>query len=475
MTSGDEDHATVIRDAATGRSLRRFTASGSVAAMSATGLIAYGARDGSVRLLDVRSGELRTARGRHEAAVVAMRFNAGGDRLVTAGRDERLMVWDAKRAIALETLEARGIGLVQALELARDGRTAYSAGRDGTIIAWDLTGERRWERPFRVTATGLVPASLSVAAHGSHFAVIDARGFVDVFESRTLRLTARIRPGRRRATGAAIAPDGRTLALMNYAGELEFWDTRTRRLLGEPQLAQAAPATAVALSFSADGRWLANGGEEGIVRVWDARRRTPVDNGLIVPADLSFSPGGTTLAVTLLQKNFNGGLEIRSVPDLELIRTVPLPIGTVGRFSPDGRSLIYGARDGRVWILDTRTWRPRGRPIQAQPSILTADLSPNDRLLASTSTDGSGRLWDVASRRPIGATLSGGSGDPIDAAFIRGSSRLAVMNERGGVVWDVRRHSWARHACAVAGRPLTRREWDSALPRQNYAPACVQR
>ena len=77
-----------------------------------------------------------------------MRFNPGGDRLVTAGRDERLIVWDPRRASALETLEARGIGLVQDLEVAADGRTAYSAGRDGTVIAWDLTGERRWERPF---------------------------------------------------------------------------------------------------------------------------------------------------------------------------------------------------------------------------------------------------------------------------------------------------------------------------------------
>jgi WD40 repeat protein len=193
------------------------------------------------------------------------------------------------------------------------------------------------------------------------------------------------------------------------------------------------------------------------VRVWDARRRTAESSVALTDdhqavSELSLSPDGTTLAVTLLNTSQSGGgLEIRSVPDLELIRTVDVPIGTVGRFSPDGRSLIYGTRDGRVWTLDTRTWEPRDRPLIAPPSILTADLSPDGRLLTTTSTDGTGRLWDVATRRPIGAMLSSGSADPIGAAFVRGGSQLAVMRERGGVAWNVRPQTWTRHACKVAG------------------------
>jgi hypothetical protein len=33
------------------------------------------------------------------------------------------------------------------------------------------------------------------------------------------------------------------------------------------------------------------------------------------------------------------------------------------------------------------------------------------------------------------------------------------------------RDSWARHACAVAGRTLTRTEWQDALPERDYALA----
>ena len=81
----------------------------------------------------------------------------------------------------------------------------------------------------------------------------------------------------------------------------------------------------------------------------------------------------------------------------------------------------------------------------------------------------------MAPGTPIGATVSGEFGDPIDAAFIRGGSHLAVVHPREGFAWDVRPRSWANHACAVAGRSLTRPEWSNALPQEDYAPACVQR
>jgi DNA-binding SARP family transcriptional activator/WD40 repeat protein len=471
VTSSLKDRATVIRDAATMRPVREFPVAGSIAALSpAQGQIAFGTRDGSVRLLDIRTGKLDTGRGRHEGPVIAMRFSADGRRLLTAGRDERLIVWDTARNAAVETLQARGRGLVVDMAIVRDGRTAYGAGRDGTVVAWDLDGTRRLERPLSAGGTALAPRSLTVAAHGSHFAMTDAHGFVDVFDSRTLRLTGRIPVGRGERGGAAMAPDGRTLAAITADGRLGFWDVRSRRPLGALQTAHATAA--LSLAFSADGRWLASGGGGNILRLWDARRRVTADTLVRGVEDLSFSKDGTTLAVTLREENFSGGLEIFSVPDLELIRTVPAPPGTVGRFSPDGRSLVYGDRQGRVWTFDTQTWKPRGRPLLAHGPVLQADVSPDGRLLATTSIDGTARLWDLDSGRPIGAPLPGASGDMVGAAFIRGGSHLAVVHERGGYLWDVRPSSWERHACAVAGRTLTRAEWENALPQRDYAPAC---
>ena len=191
-------------------------------------------------------------------------------------------------------------------------------------------------------------------------------------------------------------------------------------------------------------------------------------------ADLSLNPDGTMLAATLQRaQNFSGGLEILSVPASSSIRTVRAPPGTVGRFTPDGRSLIYGDREGRVWIYDTRTWKPRGRPAAASPapssppiSAPTAGCSPRRR---STATAALGPRFGP----PIGGALPGGARRPgRGGVHSDGGTQLAVVHERGGYAWDLRPRSWTRHACASPDARSHASEWDNALPGRDYAPAC---
>jgi WD40 repeat protein len=136
-----------------------------------------------------------------------------------------------------------------------------------------------------------------------------------------------------------------------------------------------------------------------------------------------------------------------------------------------------GDDQGRVWLYDTRTWRPRGRPLVAHTgAVVTVNLSPDGQTLATTSDDGTTRLWDVTSGRPIGTALPGLAQHDVAAAFIDGGRRLVTLHDNGrGYLWDIQPRSWARRACAVAGRTLTRAEWNDALPERTYAPACAAR
>jgi WD40 repeat protein len=464
----------VIRDPATLRAERRLPFPAPIAELSpALGVVAFGGRDGSVRLLDLATGRMRTAAGRHDAPVTAMAFSSDGRTLVTAGRDDQVIVWDARRAAATETLQASGAGLIDGLAVAADGRTAYSAGRDGTVVAWDLQGDRRLERPLVADGRSLGGQLVAASARGAQFAVVDRQGSIGVFDSRTLHFAGRIPlAGDHRPQAVASSPDGRTLAVTDLRGRVRFWDLRTRQPLGAPQYGHGKAAPAI--TFSGDGRWLVTGGRDNLVRLWDARRHTMHDSLVYTggSVDLSLNPQGTLLAATLSAENYGGGFEVISVPDLGVVRRVRAPLGTLARFTPDGRSMVYGDRHGRVWIYDTHTWRPRAAPLFVSSPLLTAEISPDGHQLATTSADGEARLWDLASGRVIGGVVPDVSGALTGAAFIDDGRRMVVLHDSGGYAWDLSPAAWARHACSIAGRTLTRAEWKSALPGRRYAPAC---
>jgi class 3 adenylate cyclase/WD40 repeat protein len=475
VTSGAGKEGTVIRNAATLRPVRRWRGGGDSAAISPDGrVLAFGAADGSVRFLDLRTGRLRVAARRHDAPVTAVRFAPDSSFLVTAASDGRLIVWDVQRATPIETLE-RHAGGVSQITISGDGRTAYSAGQNGAVIVWDLAGARRLGRRFRA-AQAYVPSPVVATSDGAAFAVLERDGHVGLFDGRTLTPTRRIRVGTGEASALAMAPDGRAIAALMVDGRLTFVDLRTRRQVGPLLRATASDASRVV--FSGDGRWLATGGGTLAVDIWDVRGHkfaTNVTVGAEVN-DVSLSPDGATLATSVVHVDGRGELDIVSVPGLNPVARVRVPVGEWGRFSRDGKLLLYGDRAGRAWIFNTRTWT-RGRPLVGHTrAVLTVDLSPDGRTLATTSLDGTARLWDLASGRGIGTPLPGFADHPVGAAFVDGGTHLVTVYDNGaGYLWDVRPQSWARRACEVAGRRLTRAEWHDVLPERDYAPACTDR
>jgi hypothetical protein len=59
---------------------------------------------------------------------------------------------------------------------------------------------------------------------------------------------------------------------------------------------------------------------------------------------------------------------------------------------------------------------------------------------------------------------------------VRGGTQLLVAYDDGrGLLWDLRPSTWTKQACSIAGRTLTRDEWENALPGRDYAPACRER
>ena len=238
-------------------------------------------------------------------------------------------------------------------------------------------------------------------------------------------------------------------------------------------------------SFSADGRLMATASRNGIVRLWALPSGRPVGRPLrYAPisrasarspgvGDVSLSPDGRLLAVT---RPPTGGVQILDAATLRRRASLSesKTVWDLARFTPDGRYIVAGSYKGWVRLWSTQTWRPVSRVFTGPAGrVEWESTSPDGRTLATGGPDGAIRLWDLRTQQPLGAPLPGVPNRAVVPQFTSDGAHLfAVTNAGRAFRWDVRPSSWASHACEVAGRPLTRAEWNDALPGRDYNPAC---
>ena len=469
--------ATFIVDAKTLRVLRRVPVGAWSTGISPDGrTVALGEEDGSVAILDLRTGERRTLSGRHEDRVQGLEFTPDGRTLATKGDDGKILIWDLSSGTVRETLTGH-TGPIVRLIVAGDGRTLYTGGLDDRTILWDIAGDRRLARPFArpFQKSGLpqdYPPPLAISPSGPTVAAGLPDGGVRLYDAGTLRPLPKL-PGLEDEPVwmVAYSPDGRTMAVAGERGTVEMRDAATGRRLRSAL--RGSGASVQAMAFSLDGDRLAVADLDGTLRLQELEtgkvRRAPRLSDF--PIHLSFSPDGDTLAIGLGPS----GVELRDSRSLRTIARLPNRAGDSARwvrFSPDGRLLAVSAFEGYTQLWEVAGRRRTGPPLSGHEGyVLNAEFSPDGRMLATSGDDGTVILWDIESRRALG-TLPGPPGW-TSARFTPDGHRLFVLRDSGAAQrWETSPDAWSRHACAVAGRELRRAEWEELVPDQDYRPVC---
>ena len=232
-------------------------------------------------------------------------------------------------------------------------------------------------------------------------------------------------------------------------------------------------------SFSADGRLMAHG----------KRRPRPALRAAVGPAasagrcvrrsrinDVSLSPDGRTLALTRPPDGRRRDPRRAGRSGAARRCPGPRPCATSRASRPTGASSWAPAgRAGRS-CGRRETWKPVGRRFDRARRAGRVGVDQPRRPHARhrrrrRHRPPLGPAHAAAARRPAARPA-----EPDRRPAVHARRRLPVRHlRRGGRAyrWDVRPSSWARHACAVAGRTLTRSEWQDVLPGRDYAPACA--
>ncbi|MBN1991084.1 MAG: HAMP domain-containing protein [Anaerolineae bacterium] len=171
-------------------------------------------------------------------------------------------------------------------------------------------------------------------------------------------------------------------------------------LLNHANTGTEVDSSVFAVAFSPDGQWLATGGIDQTVRLWDVATGQEV-NRLIHPdavGGVSFSPDGQLLAT------IGGDLVVRmweTASGREVAQMVHQDDLNDLDFSPDGQWLATATPGGEVVIWETATGRQVLTVSEDLEYVNDLEFSPDGQWLATASDDGLGRLWNPATGQEV--------------------------------------------------------------------------
>jgi len=290
----------------------------------------------------------RVLRG-HRDGVRSVVYSRDGSRLISAGSDGLILMWDARTPGVGARELARNPFTVRSIAMDRTGKRLAYAGHDRAIrIIDDLSDPQS-----RIVVPDVDHAIHQIAwLDDGHIAALGASGSIKIVNTASGRVESVL--ATREATrvrSMAVAPQQGLIGAGTATGEVVIWKAASPDLEQSRVQMSTRPVTVVA--FSPDGRQGACGAEDGTIRTWSAAEH-PRPQGLLA---------GHRSSVNALT------------------------------FSSDGRILASGSNDATVRLWDLA--RPTSEPMLVHEHtswVWAVAFGPDDATIVSAGFDKSIRF-----------------------------------------------------------------------------------
>jgi WD40 repeat protein len=249
---------------------------------------------------------------------------------------------------------------VSTLDWHPDGSKIVSGDSSGTVRVWNVeTQELLHElniHTYPITSIKYSPDGTLIAnaSWDDTISIVDAEEYQELRVIQTEGFT----------TDYTInwSSDSRQVASQGQDG-IAIWDA----LSGDLNLSWSFNREIPSLKWSPDNQWIATGGLDGEIRIWDVSTQTvskTFDLGNSFVLALAWSPTSTYLAAYRMDSELSrSSLQIWDVPNGELVKELPnvLLTGDVRytntiAWSPNGNLLASTSDDGKIFIWETQTY-----------------------------------------------------------------------------------------------------------------------